>query len=304
MFYFIVGILFSVGIFIAFKAFAVLKIDTFQAIVTNYFFCILTGLLFIGDFTPLTTISWQAPWVYTGLFLGVLFIGTFYLMAITAQRVSVAAASMATKISLIIPVTISLWWLQGNADRTFDGWNYLGLSLVFVAIVFASFRPSDTTTTKKLVGWQAIVLPFIVFAASGTIDTLLNVVNVALGQYAESTTLQAFFPILIFSVAFIIGVLILLIRRPAIQRKSIVGGALLGICNYFSVYYVLKALDVFENNGAFVYPNFNIGIIVLSALAAKFIFQEKLLAINRWGIALSVVAIFLLSYRAIFAYFQ
>ena len=43
-------------------------------------------------------------------------------------------------------------------------------------------------------------------------------------------------------------------------------GTVLGITNYFTVYAFLLALGELNNNGAFVFPIFNTGIVVLSAL--------------------------------------
>ena len=90
-----------------------------------------------------------------------------------------------------------------------------------------------------------------------------------------------------------------MIKKVAFRPKDILAGILLGIPNYFSIYFQLKALSAFDNNGAIVYPSLNIGIIIGSTLAAVLIFKERLSRVNQVGVALAVVVIFLLSHQEI-----
>ena len=55
------------------------------------------------------------------------------------------------------------------------------------------------------------------------------------------------------------------------------------------MYFILKALSAFDNNGAILFPIFNVGIIVLCTLAALTIFSEQLLRINKLGILLAIL---------------
>ena len=95
----------------------------------------------------------------------------------------------------------------------------------------------------------------------------------------------------IFLSAAVIGGIILLIKGERITRLSIVSGIILGVINYFTVYTFLKALGSLGNNGAFVFPSFNTGIVVLSTLIGLIVFREKLSNLNKIGIAVAVVAI-------------
>jgi drug/metabolite transporter (DMT)-like permease len=57
------------------------------------------------------------------------------------------------------------------------------------------------------------------------------------------------------------------------------------------------ALSAFSGNGALVYPLYNIGVILVAAGVAALLFQEKLLSINKVGLALAVLAIALISWQ-------
>lgn len=71
----------------------------------------------------------------------------------------------------------------------------------------------------------------------------------------------------------------------------------LGVPNFLSFYTLLLALSEFGGNGAFVYPLYNIGVIVMAALTATLFFQEKLSTANKIGLGLAVLAIGLISWQ-------
>ncbi|MFN3315284.1 MAG: hypothetical protein ACK40K_00600, partial [Raineya sp.] len=83
---FLIGVSLSAGLFLIFRAFHQFKINTFQAIVTNYLVCVLTALVYVSDQQAIQNISWDLLWVRVPLFLGFLFISTFYLMGFVAQN--------------------------------------------------------------------------------------------------------------------------------------------------------------------------------------------------------------------------
>ena len=123
------------------------------------------------------------------------------------------------------------------------------------------------------------------------------------GEYWNAEN-EKIFPIFLFAAAAFIGLIMFFFQKGKFQLKSLIGGIYLGIPNYFSLYFVLKALSAFENNGAVFFPIYNVGIIMLSSFTAMIIFKEKLSKINFLGLGLSVLALFLLSYQEIIEYFS
>jgi drug/metabolite transporter (DMT)-like permease len=297
---FLIGVSLSAGLFLIFRAFNQLKINTFQAIVTNYWTCVVTALLYVWDFEAVSRISWEDLWVKVPLGLGFIFIGTFYLMGFVAQNISISASSVATKISLIIPVLFNLFFF--NTDKKFDGLNYLGLVCVFVAIFLTSSKvESKEPQAKTQKSWGNIVLISLIFLMSGAIDTSINWVT---QTSAKDATSQALFSMLIFAVAGVIGVSILLkkviVEKEKVEMKNILGGIVLGVVNYFSVVFMIRSLQVeFSNNGAFFFPVFNIAIILFSTVFAIILFKERLNTRNKVGILVAMIAILLISYQSI-----
>jgi multidrug transporter EmrE-like cation transporter len=170
--------------------------------------------------------------------------------------------------------------------------------LAVLSIYLGSLR-NGTKEVIKLSRASMFLLPFGVFVAGGLIDIGINYSNHVLIN-ADN---QEVFPIVLFGGAAIIGSFLLIFQKKKFERRSLIGGLYLGIFNFLSLYFVLKALTAFQNNGAVFYPIYNVGIILLSSILAIIIFREKLSKINVVGLALSVLALFLLSYQEIIAYF-
>lgn len=295
MIYLLLTVLVNVFIFLNFRAYTKFGVDTLQAIVFNYFACVITGLLFLSGKQPVETFMQGGAWVYVGVGLGVIFIATFYLMARTTQKVGVSVASVAAKMSLTIPVVFSLFFMEIE-KKEMDALNYAGIVLALVAIFLTSVK-RQKGQPRQPGNWRNMVMPVAVFLLSGFIDTTINYTNL---HFLDDSS-EAVFPIVIFMVAGLVGLVGVLITRKKIGIKAIIGGITLGVPNYFSIYFLIKALSAFDNNGAILYPMLNIGIIIISSILAVILFREYLRPVNKAGIALAIVAIILLSHQEILA---
>lgn len=299
MLYLLLSVLAGTSLIFIFKLYQHYNVHTFQAIVVNYITCTLVGLSFPGGRDVLQPQIFSQSWAVYAMALGTIFIGTFYLIALTTQKVGVTAASVAAKISLVIPVLFSLLVLQ-NSLKAYTFINYVGMAAALVAIVMSSIRPGregDTHTSPAL----ALLLPLIIFLNSGVADSLITYAN----QYHLQPHQAGQFTMLTFATSAMVGILVLsymlITKKTHFFRRSILAGILLGIPNYFSIFFLIKALSAFGNDGAFLYPVNNIGIILAGALGAVIFFKEQLTKINIIGIGVAVMALILISYQEIAA---
>ncbi len=283
----------NLGILICFRLFKTFGIHTFQAIVINYIICVITGTLFAGPNHVIGTVDTGQPWFWIGIFLGLVFVTTFYLMAVTTQKFSITVSSIAAKMSLVIPVVFSLLVL-GVVSKSYSWLNYVGMFLTLPAIILGSLKSNGLKNSARS-GFQ-LLMPIVVFLASGIIDTTINYTNYRFLTSKE----EAIFPIITFFSAAIIGISVLLINRERLTRKNILGGTILGVVNYFSIYFLILALSSFNNDGALVYPMTNVGLILVSALVSYSLFKEKLSQLNIAGIVLAILSILLISYQELF----
>jgi drug/metabolite transporter (DMT)-like permease len=301
MLYLLLSIIASTSLIFIFKLFQRFGVPTFQAIVVNYLTCVVVGFLFSGSGSVVQGSLLQQSWVIYALALGTIFIGTFYLIALTTHKVGITAASVATKISLVIPVLFSLLVLE-NSLKDYTILNYAGMFVALVAIVLSSIRQRNHEDGGEPISpFLALLLPFIIFLNSGIADSLINYTNHFHLQQNEVSQ----FTMVTFTGSAIVGLIVLLYLlisgKNNFYSKSIAAGILLGIPNYFSIYFLIKALYAFGNDGAFLYPVNNIGIILAGAMGAVLFFGEKLTKVNLTGLAMAVVALVLISYQEIVA---
>ena len=297
MIYLVLSVFFSVLLLINFRLHPRFGVNTFQAIILNYPVCFLTGLIFLPStqhFNP----NFSQPSTLFAMLLGVGFVVTFLLSGASTQRMGMTATSLANNISLVIPVIFSLIVLKSS--QNFDALNYLGLLLAMIAVILSTLKKEDNSE-KRVTNTTDWLLPIAVFVMYGITNTAFNFLN-ARYVTASGNTIPFTLTILVGSIIF--GTIVLIFRilqgKEKLQLKSFWAAIPLGIPNFLSFYFLLKALDAFQNNGAYVLPIYNISVILLSAIIAVIFFQEKLSNLNKIGLALAVIAIGLISYQGLF----
>ena len=293
MIYLLLSILLNVWIFIAFRSYKKFRIPTLQAVVVNYFVCALVGVVYGRgeDLGAAEIIS--AKWFPVAIVLGFVFVVTFYAIAFTTQKSGVTVASIASRMSLVIPVIFALFIFDLQSKR-FDVFNYLGILMAVAAVILASLRANGQKAHERS---QPIVvlLPGLIFLLQGAIDTIINYSNSKLIPEDH----DAIFPVVVFATAGLAGAIFLMVKGEKMVIKSFLGGLYLGIPNYFSIYFILKALTAFDNDGALLFPILNTGIIALSTLAAVVVFNEKVTKLNIAGVIIAIISIYLVSYQEI-----
>jgi drug/metabolite transporter (DMT)-like permease len=292
MIYLVLAIVFTSCLTLAFKVLGKYGIPSFQAIVFNYITCVIIGSLMNKGF-PLDAIRSSAPWLYWAILMGVFFIVLFNVIAFTTQHLGVAVASVANKLSLVIPFLFTIFFYGEAATWV----KYLGVVTALAAVVMSCWphRAIEGSSLRPERGW-VLFAPAALFLGSGVLDAIVSHVDKA---FLDESNKNSFF-IVAFATAAFIGGLVLLFRlatgRERFDARAILGGACIGLPNYFSIWCLIRVLGEYEGNSSAIFPTINIGIVVFSTLVAFFAFREKLSGLNWAGIALAVVAILLMSW--------
>jgi drug/metabolite transporter (DMT)-like permease len=268
------------------------RINTFQAIVFNYITCVVTGS-FVNASFPINTETMQEPWFKWAMLMGAVFIVLFNVIARTAQTMGVAIASVANKLSLVIPFLFSI--VLYNEAAT--GLKIAGVLLALIAVVFTCWPSADhKEPSGKVVKPAYFLLPLFLFVGSGLLDTMI--------KYVETTFVnnnnQNAYLISSFAAAATIGSIRLLIGFTGgsmkFEPKAVVAGIIIGVPNYFSIWCLMRVLKAYAGNSSAIIPINNMGIVLFSTLAAFLFFNEKLSKLNWLGIVLSIAAIALIAY--------
>ena len=208
-------------------------------------------------------------------------------MALTAQKNGLSVASVASKMSVIIPVIFGVYVYNESAGFQ----KVIGIILALVAVYLASVKSKTTINFKK-----NLALPLLVFIGSGIIDTSIKYLET---KYVPENGIPIF-SATIFSFALTIGILMVIYKiiRKQFQfdPKSIIGGIVLGIVNYYSIFSLLKALNTEGNESSTLFTINNVGIVMLSTLVGLLVFKEHISRKNWIGIGLAIVSIILVTF--------
>jgi drug/metabolite transporter (DMT)-like permease len=283
--YIILSVLFNTLLFIILKLFSRYNINTIQALVVNYIMAFLTGL-WMSETTFQISEVVQKPWYWGSVFLATLFISVFYVTALTAQQNGLSVATVASKMSVIIPVSVGFFIF----DDQMGFLKILGIIMALVAVYFTSKKEDGTLSDSS-----NLFLPILVFLGAGTIDATLKILEHHYLPINEIPIFSSHTFLMAFAIGIIIIGYLLLKYKIKIEGKNIVAGILLGIPNYFALYFIIKMLSNSDYESSSIFTIHNVAIVLLSTLVGIIFFKEKINKRKGFGIALAILAIFLVS---------
>jgi drug/metabolite transporter (DMT)-like permease len=289
MVFLVLSFLCSALLILLFKVFEKTGTPVFQAIVFNYCTAATCGFIFLPNHQTITSGAFiQQGWLPVAWVLGIMFIVVFNLTSLTAISFGVSTASVASKLGLVLPVILAFVLYK----EPFNYYKLAGILLAFAAVILSSVKekPADPEHHKKLA-----LLPFLVFIGNGLCDSVTQFANKR--YLAQHGTPE--FAMFIFVAAGATGIIILIAqiarKKTRLNFKSLAGGIALGIPNYFSFLFLLKALASLNWGSSVIFPVANLGTVVCATLGGLIIFKEKISAVNWWGLALALGAILIIT---------
>lgn len=282
MIYLISTILFSTSIVITFRLFARFRIDNLQAITVNYLVAAAMSYLFFREPFAFAELPARAWFPYAGV-IGFTYILVFVVFALSAQKAGIAVTSVSSKMSVVIPVSVGIMAYAEPLNAI----KLTGIIASLLAFYLTFMKKQEQRIDKRV-----LLLPVLLFLGNGANDTLTK--HAQMFHVGQETLL--FLGTVFFS-SMLIGGTMLAVRtvkgRQSFHGRNLLAGVWLGFLNFFSSYFFLLSLGIFESSVFF--PVFNVSIVSLSALAGYFFFREQLSVINRIGILLALVAILLIA---------
>ena len=282
---FFVTIATTVTIYLLFAGFGRWGVQTSWAITLNYFVAAGLGWTLAGG-VPAMSGALAAPWIGPLSALGLAFYPLFRLTAKCSQELGVSVATVATKLSMAIPVLVFALH-DGWAELGLGQW--LGLALAFPAVWLSAMDGTTTRPTDQgrlSMAW----MPVVMFLGSGTIDTMF-------GWYTDDPSMDAPGMQMAFaSVPFTLGGVVGLMDQwrsaaPRPRRKDILDGTMLGVVNFGSLFFLLRVFDGGLVQRSMVVPMLNLSVIVLATLVGVLAFKDIPGRKARWGVAVAALAI-------------
>ena len=278
---FILSVLSSTIIFVIFRMFKRFKVDTFQAIVFNYFTAAGIGFAFFGD--TWNNLAWeQNSWMTYSLITSFLFISLFFLMGLSSQGNGVASTSVAVKMSMAISIILLVIYYSESPSLA----KVTGIILAFISVILVSL-PNKKNKSLNNHKWMLIVL----FFGGGALDFVLNYVQENQLNILEPSLFSA----ISFGIAGCIGVIILSVKllkgNTKIAFKNVIGGIVLGVPNFFSIYFLLLAYRTTGWTDTTVLALTNVSVVIGTVIIGLIIFKESKTSKKMLGLAIAFLAI-------------
>jgi drug/metabolite transporter (DMT)-like permease len=271
-------------IFVIFKLFPKFNIDTFQAIVMNYVAAFLCGLSLYGNQWNESALE-SGNWPYYALLCGFLFISLFFLMGISSQKNGVALTSVAVKMSMALAMLFMIILYH----ESLSVYKISGIALAIAGVFLMAYQKKENSSSKSYT-WML----FLLFIGCGILDVTLNYVQKA--ELSNLTT--SLFSAIGFGIAGLIGFLVMIIqalfKKQVLHGKSIIAGFVLGIPNYYSIFWLMESYTSTGWNDSTVLAIMNVSIVMVSVIIGFFVFREKINGQKKIGLIASVLAIGLL----------
>lgn len=256
-----------------------------QSLITiNYLAASILGILLFQPFADGKNPLALPHWTPYAVILGILFIAMFYLIGYSSQKAGITVTTLANKLSLVFPVAFSLIYFNEQLSTL----KAIGIVTAIIAVGLTVYKKEITRTNLIY-----IVLPLFLFLGSGVIDSLVKYVQ-AVKISDDETSL---YTILVFAVAFLCGIIVTIITktyRQQLNPATLVFGTLLGVVNFGSLYFIIKALNNSGLKSSLVFALNHMTIVALTTILGILLFKERLNKINFAGVILALISLYFL----------
>ncbi|MFP4227803.1 MAG: hypothetical protein ACLFTE_03140 [Salinivenus sp.] len=305
------AVLCSVGIGMIFKHAGRLQLDRTALLTVNYAVAVGVGgaLVGLGERSVDVGLELSPALLALSVGTGALLIAGFFILAVATDEAGMSLATGVMRVSVVIPFLAS-WWIWNEVPSLAQGMGMVLAAVAFFLIAQKERRPEAVpvrsaagpggeeggtqsgAASAPAIDWRAFAVLALTFCSGGAVDLSMKTFEEGFGD----TNSRVLFLMGAFGVAFLIGAVIVGHRALRHGRwpegRTVKWGTILGVINYGSLEFLLRAVEVLP--GTVVFPANNIAIMVLAAAVGVFFWKEHLSRANRIGIALAVAALVLL----------
>lgn len=240
----------------------------------NYIVCILLSLFYLDKNVSYV---FELDVLVLGIVSGFLYIASFFFFKMNIKENGMVLSSTFMKLGIVIPTLMAIFVFKEEPRIT----QIFGLLLSIFAIVLINYEKDSINKTSKF-SWLLILLMM-----SGLGDSAANIFENITDTSNEIFTLMAF------GFACVFTCIAMLKDKQKISMKDCLYGVVLGIPNYFSVAFLMKALESID--AILVYPICSVGTIIVVTVVGAIFFKEKLSKNKLFALLMILVALALLN---------
>lgn len=258
------------------------KLNTLRVLTVNYL--VATVVAFSGSFqTGLPDLSTEGSFyvIALAMIIGLFFIANFFIFSKSVFHNGVGISIAAMRISLIIPVLLSVLWY--SEIISFIQW--AGILLVFLTLYL--LLPEKKELIKK--SFNASWLLLILFLFTGIGDSSLKIYEADFSTLISKEQFMGF----VFLSSMVIGIFFITIRREwKFTSNELFLGIAIGVPNLYTSLFLIEALQVMD--GAIAYSAVNLFTVLGGTLLGILRWGDKLTKLQWIGIGCTILAIILL----------
>lgn len=257
------------------------KMDTLRVLTVNYLVATIIAFLTVENIPADYNFFVLTPVIILSVCAGVIFIANFFIYSKSVFNNGVGVSVAAMRISLIIPVLLSTFWYQ----EYLTGREWLGILLVFITLILLLPAKRNLFKSPYNAAWLLVLL----FFFTGLGDSSLKVYEADFSMLITQELFMGF----IFLVAFLSGILTLIIQRNlAFNRYEYFLGVTIAIPNLYSAIFLIEALSLMS--GGIVYSITNLLTVIGATLLGIWRWGDKLTTSQWIGLGLTLISILLL----------
>ncbi len=246
-------------------------------LVVNYLVCTAMAGIYMGFGNLITHEEGLAVAAGLGAVTGVFYLLCFVLLKLSIRRNGVVLSATFMKLGLLVPIVLSVGVLGEKPSFL----QTVGFLLAVAAIILINFEREQTAMSFKL----GLLLLILLGGGGDSMSKLFEEFgNPALSEHFLFYTFAA-------ALLLCIGLMVVKNERPGL--KDLFFGLLVGIPNYFSSRFLLKALG--DLAAVIVYPTYSVATISVVTLTGMVFFREKLGRRQKIAIGIILVALILLN---------
>ncbi len=257
----------------------------------NYAVCMLLARGFMGSQRLLSTQAGMGYAMVIGVISGILYLMGFVLLQYNIGKNGVVLSSLFMKLGVLVPTFMAV----AVYHETPSIMQVLGFLLAIGAIIIINGKKEEMAklpetegqsighTGRNTKGWLIVLL-----LVGGVTDSLANVYD-----KQGVGALKNHYLFITFAAAFLLSIILMLVKKQSLTRMDLLWGIMIGIPNYFSARFLLLSLG--ELPAIIVYPAYNVATILAISVVGVVAFREKMEKRKLIGLFLILIALVLLN---------
>lgn len=277
MFYLILAILSSTGVSLMMRLSNGRAQNRTSMLAANYVVCSLLAALFMGQGGLLPGGEGQAFALGLGAVSGLLYLAGFVFFQWNVQKNGMVLPSTFMKLGVLVPTVMAIVVFRESPSLL----QIIGMGAAIAAILLIQLEKGGEKSRHT---WALVAL----LLCCGASDATSKI-------YSEwgVPALENQYLLYTFASAFLLCLVLCVLRKESVAWVDVLCGALIGIPNYFSARFLLLSLGSIPAVAA--YPIFSVGTLIVVTLLGVLLFKEKLSLRQKIALVIILAALALLN---------